>query len=303
MGHPINDRIDDSTASAPLAERIQQCLQSKHTLDYILVTKLALDEGEPELARKLAQEGIEYYHSRALFDDDDPWGFRFITLYELVGEFNLAQKYCESYHQYEKGGDLALKLGQPDEARRWWARQIEFNESEDLSRRLPGLYLGKNVLLAKKIGDESLAQKFYDKLVSYTDTRNEAGNPQAAEVMGDSRHAVRWYQASGDLGNAARVAMHSADHNYRGIMEEIVEKFDGELRWMFPIGGVFYPQVEAPEDFWKELLTTTIAHYRRKDCWDIAGKINAQKEKLVLPRKGNVYEVMKGWMKELNLFQ
>jgi len=290
---------------------------------YVTAVELALKEGERELALKLAQEGIQYHEIKAIRErDNGTLGF-LVPLCELIGDYRRAQDYCEKLHRYEQGGDLALKLGEPDEARRWWSRQIELNESQN-----PGsFYYGKNVFLAKKIGDEDRAQEFYLRLVRDVEKikNNSAWDAHVAEEMGDTERAVRWYAAVGWLGNAARVAF-QAGQSYRWIMEKIVKDFDEqgtsrEVRvpeW----GGFIYrtvevnttEQVEAGKEFWNQLLATATSYYRNRgwsgtsffagqdnyshNKYIILKRLKMQPETFIPPGKANVYLTLKKWLEE-----
>ena len=281
-----------------------------------------MEEGERELALKFVQEGIQYHEARAAGSKDSGTLGFLVPLCELVGDYRRAQEYCEKLHLYEKGGDLALKLGEPNEARRWWSRQIELNES-----RNPSLHYGENVLLAKKIGDESRAQELYQKLVDYVEKKGPGhfDDGETAEVMGDTERAVRWYERSNRLGNAARVAFESDLPGYRNneayrIMKKIAENYD-ELK-TFKIlefshlksleKGDHIERVEASAEFWKMLLTAATSYYRNQG-WsggsffakqdDInynkhitLARLKTQPETFIPSGKANVYLTLDKWM-------
>ncbi len=288
-----------------LAERIQEILQSAYVNKYVTAVELALKEGKKELALELAQEGIQHHESKALgTGDNGTLGF-VVPLCELIGDYRRAQKYCEKLQMYEKGGDLAMKLGEQDEARRWWRRQIEYNESRD-----PELYYGENVFLAKEMSDENKAQEFYRRLIIKVDKIkcNSAWDAHIAEEMGDTKRAVRWYAAVGWLGNAARVAF-QAGESYQWIIDRIVTNFEerGTLREVQGGGGFFTykaveidtaEQIEANDRFWNQLLKTLITHYRDRNRYDVVKRLKAQQETFISPGKANVYLTLEKWLEE-----
>ena len=325
MDNPVSNNTED-TITTSLTERIQECLQKyPHWKDYVTAVKLALGEGERELALKFVQEGIQYHEARAAGSrDSGTLGF-LVPLCELVGDYRRAQEYCEKLHMYEKGGDLALKLGEPNEARRWWLRQIEYNESQNL-----GIYKNRNILLAKKMGDEDRAQELYQKLVDGIKKEGPGsfGDGKIAEAMGDTELAVRWYERAGQLGNAASVAFESDLPGYRNnkayrIMGKIVENYDelktfkkaSEFSYLKSLEKSDYiEQVEVSAEFWKMLLAAVTSYYRNQgwsggsffakqdssayNKYITLKRLQAQPETFIPPGKANVYLTLDKWLEE-----
>src|SRR3989344_4297938 len=104
MDNPISNNAGNHITTISLAERIQECLHSNYVDKYISVVKLALEEGERELALKFVQEGIQYHEARAAGSKDSGTLGFLVPLCELVGDYRRAQEYCEKLHLYEKGG-------------------------------------------------------------------------------------------------------------------------------------------------------------------------------------------------------
>ena len=102
MDNPVSNNTED-TITTSLTERIQECLQKyPHWKDYVTAVKLALGEGERELALKFVQEGIQYHEARAAGSKDSGTLGFLVPLCELVGDYRRAQEYCEKLHMYEK---------------------------------------------------------------------------------------------------------------------------------------------------------------------------------------------------------